>query len=259
MNEIIQVKDLSFAYGNIPILDGLNFSVHKGDFIGLIGPNGSGKSTLIKLLLNKNKPAQGEIKILGQDINKFTRWDKIGYVSQRATSFNTSFPATVKEVVGANLFSRVGLFKRLKKEHRERVCDALKTVGLDGLGDRLIGNLSGGQQQRVFIARVLVSSPEIMFLDEPISGVDAESGGAIYCLLGKLNSERGISIVMVSHDIGAVTVHANKIACMVDKKIIINKNTREFENKTLKHIYKYQVNLHAHRHSCENQYGGGKV
>jgi zinc transport system ATP-binding protein len=193
MEKVIEVKDLSFGYGERLILENLNFSVEKGDFVGIIGPNGSGKSTFVKLLLNNIKPLRGEIKLLGQSSEKFNGWNKIGYVSQKANSFNSGFPATVEEVVRANLFSKVGLFKRVKNEHKDMVYDALKTVGMEGYKDKLIGNLSGGQQQRVFIARVLVSRPEIMFLDEPTVGIDAQTEGALYCLLGKLNSEMGIT------------------------------------------------------------------
>lgn len=252
MEKVIEVKDLSFGYGERLVLENLNFSVERGDFVGIIGPNGSGKSTLIKLLLNIVKPLRGEINILGQSIEKFSCWSKIGYVSQKANSFNTAFPATVEEVVSANLYSKVGLFKRINKEHKNLVYDALKTVGMEDYKDKLIGNLSGGQQQRVFIARVLVSKPEIMFLDEPTVGIDARTEGALYCLLGKLNSEMGITIVMISHDIGAMTVHANKIACMTNKQIIINQNSKEFINSSLRDVYGYDVNLQVPRHFCEN-------
>lgn len=252
MEKVIKVSGLSFGYGERIILENLQFSVDRGDFVGVIGPNGSGKSTLVKLLLNAIKPLRGEIKVLGQNIEKFNQWDKIGYVSQKANSFNTSFPATVEEVVGANLYKKVGLFKRITKEHKKLVYDALKTVGMEDYKDKIIGNLSGGQQQRVFIARVLVSAPEIMFLDEPTVGIDAEAEGALYCLLGKLNREMGITIVMVSHDIGAITVHANKIACMGNKGLVIKENTKELTQKSLRDIYGYDVNLHAHKHNCTN-------
>lgn len=259
MEKVIEVNNLSFGYGERLIFENMRFSVQKGDFIGIIGPNGSGKSTLITLLLNRIKPIKGEIKVLGQNIERFNQWDRIGYVAQKANSFNTSFPATVEEVVSANLFSKVGLFKRIKKQHRELTYDALKTVGMEDYKDRLMGNLSGGQQQRVFIARALVSDPELIFLDEPTVGIDSEAEGALYCLLGRLNHERGMTIIMVSHDIGAVTVHANKIACMGNKGLVVNENTKEFAKNSLGEIYGYDVNLHAHKHCCTNCWKKGAV
>ncbi|GAE90727.1 metal ABC transporter ATP-binding protein [Acetivibrio straminisolvens] len=259
MEKVIEISNLSFGYGERLILEDMSFSVEKGDFVGVIGPNGSGKSTLLKLLLRQIKPIKGEIKLLGQNIEKFNQWNKIGYVAQKASSFNTSFPATVEEVVSANLFPQIGLFKRIKSKHRELVYKALETVGMEDYKDRLIGNLSGGQQQRVFIARVLVSEPELIFLDEPTVGIDSESEGALYCLLGRLNQERGITIVMVSHDIGAVTVHANKIACMGNKGLVMNENTEEFAKNSLREIYGHDVNLHAHKHCCTNCWKKGAI
>ena len=118
---------------------------------------------------------KGKITLFGEDLSKFKENYKIGYVSQKANSFNSDFPATVKEVVMANLYSRRGLFKRYKKEDYEKLSTVLEKVGMSGYENRLIGNLSGGQQQRIFIARALISEPELLLMDEPTVGVDAKS------------------------------------------------------------------------------------
>ena len=252
MEKVIEAKDLCFGYSEKLILENISFSVDKGDFLGIIGPNGSGKSTLIKLLLKMLTPSSGEIKILGERIEKFNKWNKMGYVSQKANSFNTSFPATVEEVVGANLFSKVGLFRHLNKHHKEQTNKALEIVDMQDYKNKLIGNLSGGQQQRVFIARVLVSQPEIMILDEPTVGVDAKSEEAVYCLLAKLNKELGITVIMISHDIGAVTVHANKLACMGNRNLFIHNPKEKLTEKVISDLYGHTVKLHIHKHDCEN-------
>lgn len=253
MHKVIEVSNLSFGYENRIILDNISFSVAKGDFLGIVGPNGSGKSTLLKLLLRILAPSSGEIMILGEKIDNFTKWQKTGYISQKANSFNSSFPATVEEVVGANLFSEVGIFRPIKKHHKEQVYDALEKVGMQEYKSCLIGNLSGGQQQRVFIARVLVSRPEIMFLDEPTVGIDVKSEDAVYCLLAKLNREMGITVIMVTHDISAVTVHANKIACVGGAGLIVHEaSDKEVTNGYLAEMYNYGVNLHVHEHNCGN-------
>lgn len=214
MDKLIEIKNLNFGYNEKLVLKNISFSVNKGDFLGIIGTNGSGKSTLIKLMLKILTPLNGDIFLLDENINSFKNWNKIGYVSQKANSFNGSFPATVEEVVQANLFSNIGLFKLPKKQHKEKVYHALEKVGMQDYGKRLIGDLSGGQQQRVFIARVLVSEPVILFLDEPTVGIDAKSEDAVYCLLARLNKELGLTVVMVTHDIGAITVHANRLICL---------------------------------------------
>ncbi|MDA8226597.1 MAG: metal ABC transporter ATP-binding protein [Desulfitobacterium hafniense] len=250
MKQIIEVNNLNFGYNDSLILKDISFSVDKGDFLGLIGANGSGKSTLVKLLLKILTPLSGEIMLLGENISRFKQWDKIGYVSQKANSFNSSFPATVEEIVTANLFSKIGLFKLPKKHHKEQVYHALELVGMQDYGKKLIGNLSGGQQQRVFIARVLVSEPEIMFLDEPTVGIDAKSEEAVYCLLARLNQELGLTIIMVTHDISAITIHANKLICLGENGLFIHDPKEGITAAFASELYGYGVNLHSH--DCKN-------
>ncbi|PKM79741.1 MAG: zinc ABC transporter ATP-binding protein [Firmicutes bacterium HGW-Firmicutes-14] len=250
MGKIIEADNLNFGYSERLILKNISFSVDKGDFLGIIGANGSGKSTLIKLMLKILIPFSGDIKLLGENINCFKKWDKVGYVSQKVNSFNGGFPATVEEIVGANLFSKIGLFKLPKKQHKEMVYHALDKVNMQDYGKRLIGNLSGGQQQRVFIARVLVSEPEILFLDEPTVGIDAKSEEAVYCLLARLNRELGLTIVMVTHDIGAITVHANRLICLGQNGLFEHKPEDGMTNEFVSELYGFGVNLHIH--DCKN-------
>lgn len=208
--KVLEVKDLSFSYPDKSILHRLSFDVESGDFLCVVGTNGTGKSTLLKLILNILQPTEGEIHLLGETPDKFKSYDKIAYVSQKATSFNRDFPATVEEIVTLGLYSQKGLFKKYGKEDKEKVASALKRVGMYDYKNRKIGHLSGGQQQRVFIAKALVSSPEIIFLDEPTVGIDIKAVDSICCLLGELNKS-GITIVMVTHDISSILYHSNKV------------------------------------------------
>lgn len=250
MNPLIEVSDLSFSYNKTPLLDKVSFTVNRGDFVGIIGPNGSGKSTLVKLMLKILPSESGEIRLLGEPIATFKDWNKIGYVSQKANAFNGSFPATVEEIVQANLFSKIGLFKFPRKKHKEMVYQALEKVDMAQYGKRLIGNLSGGQQQRVFIARTLVNEPELLFLDEPTVGIDAKSEEAVYCLLARLNQTLGLTVVMVTHDIGAITVHANRLLCLGDTGLIEHNIREGMTQEALTQLYGYPVQLHAHE--CQN-------
>jgi zinc transport system ATP-binding protein len=151
---------------------------------------------------------------LGENGAAYTRWKKLGYVPQKATHVDPFFPVSVKEVVEMGLVSS-RKFPGTKKEDDEgRIQRALKQVGMERYEDWRIGKLSGGQQQRVFIARAIVNQPHILFLDEPTTGVDAETQEHFYDMLDDLNTKESITIVLVTHDIGVVNKHVSQVACL---------------------------------------------
>lgn len=234
---VLEARDLSFSYGDVPVLSGVSFELNQGGFAALIGSNGAGKSTLLKLLLGELAPTAGSIRLLGQELRQFRSWTRIGYVSQDGLSKHADFPASVQEIVQANLFSEIGLFRFPRREHREKVWHALELVGMENYADRLIGELSGGQRQRVLLARALVSSPELMILDEPTTGMDWNSGESFYRLLSDLNKNTGLSILMVTHDVNRITNLVSTIFCL--------------ECGTMAHLTPGQLleeNAHRHTH-----------
>lgn len=247
MREVIRVRKLSFNYNGARVLEGVNLDVNQGDFVALIGPNGSGKTTLMKLLVGQLTPSSGEISLFGTPVGRFKEWPRIGYISQVAREFNKSFPATVREVVGANLYHQMGFFKILKSEHEARIDQVLKWVDMLKFKDNTIGSLSGGQQQRILLARTLVTDPELILLDEPLVGVDARAEDEFFQLINKLNHE-GITIMMVSHDIHVVSNQANKIVCLADRKLYYH-NAEEFDfNYYLEEIKGKNRLVPEHRH-----------
>lgn len=169
---IIEMKHVSYSYDHRNVIEDINLNIEEGTFLGLVGPNGSGKTTLLKCILGLIKPQTGELNLFGVPLRKFKDWSKIGFVSQKANSFNTGFPASVYEVVASGLTAKLGLFRRMSKADKQKVDEAIEAVGITSLKDRNIGELSGGQQQRTFIARALVSEPKLLILDEPTVGVD---------------------------------------------------------------------------------------
>jgi len=219
MSEIIKIRGLNFGYDKEVILKDVNLDIRNGDFIVLVGPNGSGKSTFLKLLTKQISFQQGEIKLFGQNINEFSDWTKLGYISQEVKEFNDSFPATVKEVIGANLYKEFGRFKLLNLRLDQKINRALELVDMLEHKERQIGNLSGGQQQRIFIARALVSEPKVIFLDEPLVGVDIENQNKFYKLLNRLNQELELTILIISHNIEAVIQYANRVFHFAKQKI----------------------------------------
>lgn len=199
-DKILEVRDLCFHYTNIDVIHHIDFEIRRGDFIGIFGDNGAGKSTFIKLLMGQLKPCQGSISWLGEDVRNFDRWQTIGYVPQRTIMSNEYFPATVREVVMANLYKDIGWFRFPGKHHLGKVKTALEMVGMQGFLNRQIGRLSGGQMQRIYIARALVNSPDILVLDEPTSGVDRNTVQQLFETLHHLNTHHHITILMITHD-----------------------------------------------------------
>ena len=229
---------LSFSYPDKSILHRLSFDVDAGDFMCIVGTNGTGKSTLLKLILNQLSPLEGEIKLLGTNSEKYKDFASIAYVSQKATNINRDFPATVEEVVSLGLYSKKGLFKRNTKEDKKLIDSALERVGMLDYKHRQIGYLSGGQQQRVFIAKALISNPRIIFLDEPTTGIDIRAVDSICCLLGDLNKNSGITIVMVTHDISSIIYHSNKILVLSEDGSGEVMTSEEFNSQSmLAHVH----------------------
>jgi zinc transport system ATP-binding protein len=250
MNSIISLENISYSYEKKPILQQINFEIPKGAFVGLLGPNGGGKTTLIKIILGILKPDSGSLTLFDQPLEEFKSWNKIGFVSQKSNSFNKGFPASVYEVVSSGLTSKVGYFKFFNQEHKEKILYAIDAVGMSDYTYENIGNLSGGQQQRVFIARALVSEPELLILDEPTVGIDYENVQRFYELLHDLNKQNGISLLLVTHDTGTMTKYATNIACL-NKTLHFHGNPEEFENlseKEMSKLYGHDVNIVSHNH-----------
>jgi len=214
---VLELDKITFYYGDRMVLDQVSLTVFPGDFLGIVGPNGSGKSTLLKIIAGLLKPTNGTVRLFGAERVNSRRETRIGYVAQNVTSFNHAFPATVGETVLAGLTANLGLLRRPGRREKQLVEEALDGVGLAHLQNRLIGELSGGQQQRVFIARALVAEPVLLLLDEPTVGVDVDAKDRFYELLATLRRERGLTLLMVSHDIGVVALQVQSIACLNSK------------------------------------------
>ena len=212
--DLIVLRDISFRYDGTPVLVDIDLTIREGDFLAIIGPNGSGKTTLVKIALGLLEPSSGSVEAFGKPLKEFSDWQKIGYVPQKATHIDPFFPASVEEVVGMALLSSRKPRARAGREGRGEIRRALDEVGMADYGKWAIGRLSGGQQQRVFIARALVTSPKILFLDEPTTGVDAETQASFYDMLDLLNSRESLTIVLVTHDIGIVNKHVTSVACL---------------------------------------------
>jgi len=241
--QIVEVDRLSYAYSGNLVLNDISFTIDEGDILGIIGPNGAGKTTLFSCMLGLHDDYAGTIKILGEDIKKKKKNNKIfksiGYIPQKKT-VEQSFPATVEEIVSLGL--RVG-----EKTAKEKITLALETVGLLAQKDRRVGELSGGQQQRVLIAKAMVNDPRLLILDEPATGIDLEMQNRFYSLLEKLNQENKITIILASHDLDAVNRFATSVACINRSMFFHGKTYEFFENPDLLKAYS-ESSMQAHMH-----------
>lgn len=224
---IVEVQDISFSYGSDEVLKKINLSIHRGDYLGIVGGNGSGKTTLLKIILGLLTPKSGTVRLFGQNIRDFKNWEKIGYVPQKVTNFDPNFPATVEEIVLMGRYAKRGLFHRVTQEDKATVRRSLEHVNMWDSHDKMIGDLSGGQQQRVFIARALAGEPEIVFLDEPTVGVEAQVKNEFYTLLRKLNKELHLTVVLITHDVEAMASEAMHVAC-IDRTLFFHNSVDEY-------------------------------
>ncbi len=205
MNPIIKCEHTDFGYENHDAVIDLNLEIYPGDYLCVVGENGSGKSTLIKGMLGLLKPTGGSLSVADE-----LKRGGIGYLPQQ-TAAQKDFPAMVQEVVLSGTLSRRGNRPFYSRAERKLAAHNLERLGIEHLKQKCYRELSGGQQQRVLIARALCATEQLLILDEPITGLDPSAIQDFYHLIKKLNKEDGITIIMVSHDIGNVISQANKI------------------------------------------------
>jgi zinc transport system ATP-binding protein len=243
---LLDVTEVTFAYGDRPVIDGVSLTVDAGEFLGLVGPNGSGKTTLLELMIGLRRPDTGTVTLFGEPAHESTTGARIGFVPQTVSTTNGAMPITVSEVVRMGRYAH-RLTGRFTDADRAAVAAALERVGIADLADRRIGRLSGGQRQRAFIARALASEADLLALDEPTVGVDADSREAFYALLHELN-EAGITIILIEHDIGIVTTHASEIACL-NRELYFHGDPETFvETDALADAYGGGQSLVHHQH-----------
>ena len=246
---IFDVKNLNFSVRGQDILSSISLEIFNGEYVAIIGPNGGGKTTLIRLLLGLDNPTTGDIKLYGKKLANFKKWQKIGYVPQRASHVDANFPATVKDIVNMGRVSKRSIFSRMSKEDTDAVNDAMIKMDILDLKDKMVGTLSGGQRQRVMIARALSSHPEILILDEPNTGVDMVSQKNFYTLLKKLNIEENITIVFITHDIGVIADDIGRLFTINQKAIICNNPKEALSCEEMSELYGIEAHLiHNHKH-----------
>lgn len=232
-NAALEVRDLTVAYRDSPVLWDIDLTVPRGVLMGVVGPNGAGKTTLIKAIMDLVKPAAGQVRVFGgtYDENR----DRVGYVPQRG-SVDWDFPTSVLDVVMMGLYGKLGWIRRPGKDERKEAMVALGKVGMDDFAGRQISELSGGQQQRVFLARALVQDADLYLMDEPFQGVDATTERAIITLLRELRS-RDKTLLVVHHDLQTVPEYFDHVMLLNVRRIASGRVEEVFTDENLRLTY----------------------
>ena len=230
---IVELRSVTSGYGDDPILNEVDLTINRGDFVGLLGPSGSGKTTLLRTILGAAELYGGEVAVEGRSIAD--RRPNIGYVPQLET-IDWSFPVTVERVVMMGRSRRGWWYPWQTREDRAAAREMMRRLGIETLANRHISALSGGQRQRAFLARALVSDPRLLLLDEPTSGVDIKTRDEVMHLLDELNHQ-DVTVIMTTHEINAVAAHLPWVVCLNGGIVDEGPPARVFTPETLRRTY----------------------
>lgn len=229
----LQIRDLTVAYQQRPVLWEVNLDLPAGSLVGLVGPNGAGKSTLLRAILGLVEPISGEVRVFGKRLAE--QRGRVAYVPQRE-SVDWDFPSSVLDLVLMGTYGKLGWFRRPGAAERARAMEALRAVEMDAYADRQIGRLSGGQQQRAFLARALVQESDLYLMDEPFAAVDAATELAIMQLLRSLRAQ-GKTVVVVHHDLHTAPDYFDRVVLLNMRVVAYGKVEQVFQKENLQKTY----------------------
>ena len=209
MSEAIRIENVSVTVKRKEILKNINLVLREGNFLGIVGPNAGGKTTLIRTILGLNRPSAGTVRVFGKDPEALHGTETVfGYLPQHM-NIDPQFPASALDIVLMGRYREAGLFRWPGRADREKAVACMAMLGVEDLQHVQYHQLSGGQQQRISIARALAGEPKILILDEPSTGIDVVGQEDFYHLLKGIKKKMNLTILMVSHDIGAVTAYVD--------------------------------------------------
>jgi zinc transport system ATP-binding protein len=248
---LIELTGVTAGYSREhPAIENIDLLVRQNDFVAIIGPNGGGKTTLLKVILGLITPFSGTVKVFGEEPEQSRK--RIGYVPQIIP--DRSFPISVLDVVLMGRMSSSRIFRKYSRTDRAIASEKLEQLGVLQLKEKRMDQLSGGQKQRVLIARALAGEPELILLDEPVASVDSETQHSFYNLLSELNSR--MAIVLVTHDVGAVSSHVKSIAC-INRRLVSHGET--ISGKAVEETFgcPFELITHGVPHRVLRAGGGG--
>jgi len=239
-SSVISAENLSAGYEGRSVWSGANFSFGKGEFVGVLGPNGAGKTTLFRVILGLQRPMAGSVQIFGAPPRRGN--PHIGYVPQRHT-VDTEKNVECLELVRLGLSGTWWGFNPIALHDREAALSALDAADAADLVHRRLGALSGGELQRVFLAEALVSNPDVLLLDEPLSNLDIRRETELLHLVNNVVRSRGVTALLIAHNINPLLPHMNKVMYIVNGRMATGTPQKVLTSETLTQLYGVQVEV----------------
>ena len=245
----IECDSLYLSYDGAIVVENLTFSTEEGDYLAVVGENGSGKSTLLRAVIGEISPVSGRLSI-----PKEIRQRGIGYLPQQ-TVVQRNFPASVREVVLSGCVSGDRIGFGWSRDSKRKVSEIMETLKIGDLASKNIGELSGGQRQKVFLARAVVSSPRLLLLDEPVTGLDPDAAHEMYGIIRMLNREKSMTVVMVTHDIQCALHEAGHVLSLCRGHYFYGTvdGYYEHEKKDAEDDHRMHGGTHCHHHGEETE------
>ena len=240
---LIELVNVSSAYGLTTALENVSLKIWPGQFTAIVGPNGGGKTTLLRTILRMLPVTSGKVLSRGRELKR-SALQRIGYVPQLET-IDWNFPITVEEVISMGFFNRKRWFRGTGENEKRKLCDVMERLNLTTLGRRHIRELSGGQQQAVFIGRALLGDPELILLDEPVSGLDMRSRDDVIHFLHEINHQ-GVAIAITAHDLNWVAAHLPWVVCLNRRLIAEGQPQKIFNASVLTETYSGEMVVFNH-------------
>ncbi|HYA56755.1 MAG TPA: ATP-binding cassette domain-containing protein [Nitrososphaerales archaeon] len=239
-SSVISAENLSAGYEGRSVWSGANFSFGKGEFVGVLGPNGAGKTTLFRVILGLQRPMAGSVQIFGAPPRRGN--PHIGYVPQRHT-VDTDTNVECLELVRLGLSGTWWGFNPIALHDREAALSALDAADAADLVHRRLGALSGGELQRVFLAEALVSNPDVLLLDEPLSNLDIRRETELLHLVNNVVRSRGVTALLIAHNINPLLPHMNKVMYIANGRMATGTPQKVLTSETLTQLYGVQVEV----------------
>lgn len=237
---IISLKGVTVELGERTIFNDVNFAIEKGEFVAILGPNGAGKTTLFRLLLGLLKPVKGDIRVLGAIPHRGD--SNIGYAPQHRV-LEAELALRARDIVGFGLDGNKWGIGFGSQKRDKIIEEALKEVDAYQFADAPVGHLSGGEQQRLLIAQALITNPQILLLDEPLSNLDISHAQEIIVLLTEIAKNRSVTIMLISHDINPLLPAVNRVLYLARGHSAMGTPDEVITSETLSKLYNTKVEV----------------